>query len=69
MEAKAKKQTLQEIRIAGIEALGQNLGVVGMIRFLQYGDKGHGDYSKERHTWLGNPDFKEIANEIEKIRK
>jgi hypothetical protein len=28
----------------------QKLGVVGMIRFLQYYDKGHGDYSRERHS-------------------
>ncbi len=61
--------TLREIRIAGIEVLAQQLGVVGMIRFLQYEDKGHGDYSKERHRWLGDPDLQQIANEIEKLRK
>ncbi len=69
MEAKTKNQSLGDIRIAGIEALMQHLGVVGMIRFLQYGEKGHGDYSKDRHRWLGNPNLNEIENEIEKMKK
>ncbi len=61
---KVKDLTLEELRIKGIEVLGKKLGVVGMIRFLQYYDKGHGDYSKERHSWLGNPDLETIAKEI-----
>lgn len=69
MKAKAKNQTLEEIRISGLEALLKHLGVVGMIRFLQYQDKGQGDYSRERHTWLGEPDIETIAGEIEKMRK
>ena len=69
MEAKAKNQTLEEIRISGLEALLKHLGIVGMIRFLQYQDKGHGDYSRERHTWLGEPDMETIGGEIEKMRK
>jgi len=66
---KAKNLTLEEIRIAGIEALEKHLGMVGMIRFLQYADKGHGDYPKERHSWLGNPNLKTIVDEIERMRK
>ena len=69
MEMKPINQTLEEIRIAGIEALEQQLGVVGMVRFLQYGEKGHGDYSQERHTWLGNPDLETIVDEIKKMKK
>jgi hypothetical protein len=66
---KTKNLTLEEIRITGFEALKKHLGVVGMIRFLQYTDKGHGNYSKERHTWLGNPDLKSIVDEIERMKK
>ena len=64
-----ENKTLQEIRYLGLEALLQHLGVVGMIRFLQYQEKGYGDYSKERHNWLGNPEIDEIAEEIKKLKK
>jgi len=69
MGVKTKDWTMEEIQIAGLEALFQNLGVVGAIRFLQYRDKGRGDYTKERHTWLGDPGLDEIASEVEKMRK
>ena len=69
MEMQAEEKTLGEIRIAGIEALVQHLGVVGAIRFLQYEDKGYGDYSRDRHRWLGEPNIDEISNEIKKMKK
>ena len=69
MQVEIKNMTPKEIRLAGLNALTQNLGVVGMIRFLQDTDKGHGDYTKDRHKWLGNPDFDEIADDIKKMRK
>jgi hypothetical protein len=69
MQVEVKDMTPKEIRLAGLNALTQNLGVVGMIRFLQDTDKGQGDYTKDRHTWLGNPDFNEITGDIEKMRK
>jgi len=62
-------RTLREIRVAGIQALVQHLGVVGAIRFLQYEDKGHGDYSQDRHQWLGNPDLNQIADEVKKMKQ
>jgi hypothetical protein len=34
-----------------IEALCKGLGVVGLIRFMQQFDKGHGDYVKDRQDW------------------
>ncbi len=60
--------TLKEIRMTGMEALKEHLGVVGMIRFLQYADKGQGNYSDERYLWLGNPDLKTIEDEIKRIK-
>ncbi|HDZ12533.1 MAG TPA: hypothetical protein ENH53_09965 [Bacteroidetes bacterium] len=69
MEIKTEAKTLGEIRIAGIEALVQHLGVVGTIRFLQYEEKGYGDYARDRHRWLGEPDLNQIADEIKKMRK
>ena len=60
--------TLKEIRMTGMEALKEHLGVVGMIRFLQYADKGQGNYSDERYLWLGTPDLKTIEDEIKRIK-
>jgi len=66
---KTKGMTMNEIRRTGIQLLTQNLGAVGMIRFLQQNDLGWGDYTKERSQWLGNPSLDEIAAEIKAMRK
>ncbi len=43
---------LAELRKQGYQALVDSLGVVGMLRFLQQLEVGHGDYTAERHQWL-----------------
>lgn len=55
---------LDEIRRAGLEALARELGTVGMIRFLQQFETGQGDYTAERHQWLGNPGVRALADQI-----
>ena len=37
-----------EIRNAGIKALQEALGPVGMAKFMQQYDMGYGDYTKEK---------------------
>ena len=37
-----------EIRNAGIKALQDALGPVGMVKFMQQYDMGYGDYTKEK---------------------
>jgi len=64
-----KVMTMSEIRRTGIQLLTQNLGAVGMVRFLQQSDLGWGDYTKKRSQWLGNPSLDEIAAEIKVMRK
>ena len=64
-----KVMTMNEIRRTGIQLLTQNLGAVGMVRFLQQSDLGWGDYTKERHQWLGNPSLSEIKADIEAMKK
>ena len=64
-----KVMTMDEIRRTGIQLLTQNLGAVGMVRFLQQSDLGWGDYTKERSQWLGNPSLDEIAAEIRAMRE
>ncbi|EDN65039.1 conserved hypothetical protein [Beggiatoa sp. PS] len=36
-----------------------------MVRFLQQSETGFGDYTKERHKWLGDPDLRTLAKEIQ----
>lgn len=64
-----RKMTLEQIRQMGMEALIEKLGPAGMLRFLQQFELGAGDYSRERHTWLGKPDVKSLAREIRRGRK
>ena len=61
--------TMNEIRRTGIQLLTQNLGAVGMVRFLQQSELGWGNYTKERSQWLGNLTLDEIVAEINAIRK
>ena len=43
--------TLNEIRREGLKVLAEKLGPVGMVRFLQQYETGHGDYTAEREAW------------------
>ena len=61
--------TLEQVRLAGLKALARDLGSVGMIRFLQQFETGQGDYTAERHTWLGKRTVRELVEEIERQRK
>ena len=64
-----KLETPQQIRIAGLQALHQALGLVGMIRFLQQYETGSGDYSKDRHAWLDQWTLDDIRHELEVQRR
>lgn len=60
-----KPMSLNEIRKAGIEALAQALGPVGMARFLHQFDTGLGNYTKEREQWLSGMTVQDIVEAIE----
>ena len=55
--------TLAQIRYAGMQVLFQNLGAVGMVRFLQQSEIGWGDYTQERHQWLNQDEEVHIVAE------
>ncbi len=57
--------TMEQIRERGLQALGERLGIVGMVRFLQQAETGWGNYTEERHQWLGDPDIRTLAKEIQ----
>ena len=40
----------KQIREAGIKALAEALGPLGMVRFMQQFEDGHGDYTKEKYN-------------------
>jgi hypothetical protein len=61
--------TLEQIRLIGLKALSRDLGPVGLVRFLQQFEAGHGDYTAERHRWLGEPTVQYLAQEIERRRE
>jgi hypothetical protein len=44
--------TPESLRQAGLDALRRDLGVAGMVRFLQQFEMGSGDYTAERWRWL-----------------
>ena len=60
--------TLEQVRLAGLQALSRDLGPVGLVRFLQQFEIGYGDYTTERPGWLGDPTVRDIAQEIERKR-
>lgn len=57
----AQLMTPQQIRVAGLAALTRELGLVGMIRFMQQFETGQGDYSSDRHQWLDQYTVDDIA--------
>ena len=61
--------TLEQIRLIGLKALSRDLGPVGLVRFLQQFETGHGDYTAEWHRWLGEPTVQYLAQEIERRRE
>lgn len=60
----AQMMTPQQIRVAGMAALSRELGLVGMIRFMQQFELGQGDYSKDRHEWLDKYTVDDIAKMV-----
>lgn len=65
MKKNIRNMTPEQIRNAGLEALERELGVVGMVRFLQQFEKGSGDYTKERYDWLRDEDAENLIREVE----
>ncbi len=61
--------TLEQIRLTGLRALSRDLGPVGLVRFLQQFETGQGDYTVERHQWLGERTVQDLVREIERQRE
>lgn len=61
--------TLEQIRAKGLKALADELGPVGMVRFLQQFETGRGDYSRERRHRLAGQSVRTLVAEIKCRRK
>lgn len=61
--------TPQQIRVAGLAVLARELGLAGMIRFMQQFEMGQGDYSRDRHEWLDQYTVDDIATMIREKEK
>jgi hypothetical protein len=65
----AGTMTLKQVRLTGLQALSRELGPVDLVRFLQQFEMGYGDYTTERHSWLGDRSVWEISQEIQRQRE
>lgn len=53
-----------QIRLLGLEAIKNELGIMGLIRFMQQFDNGHGNYTEERHEWQDKYNVDSLAKAI-----
>jgi len=60
--------TVDEIRTVGLQAIANELGPVGLVRFLQMFETGKGDYSKDRHAWVDRLRAEEIDQAIRETK-
>jgi hypothetical protein len=63
-----KAMTPAQIQQAGLAALARELGLDGMVQFLQQFEIGYGDYSTERHACLDGESVASVADAIRKRR-
>ncbi|MBI3958170.1 MAG: hypothetical protein HY328_05115 [Chloroflexi bacterium] len=68
MRTDVAQMTLEEIRVVGLKAIANELGPVGLVRFLQMFETGKGDYSKERHEWVDRLSAEEIDQAIREAK-
>jgi hypothetical protein len=68
MIATSTTPSQDEIRRVGLEALRRELGIVGMVRFLQQFIKPSGNYTAERAELQASMTMDEVIAAIEKAR-
>jgi len=65
----AQTMSLEQIRMAGMEALARELGIMDVIRFFQQFETGHDDSPKDRHKWLDDQDLDTIVQRLQARRE
>jgi hypothetical protein len=61
-------KTDHEIRRLGFQVLSRELGVIGLLRFMQQFDKGEGNYVIDRHQWQQHYTVETLAEAIKQWR-
>jgi hypothetical protein len=61
--------TPEQIRTRGLAALKRELGVAGMVRFMQQFDRGRGNWAAERHQWLDRLTMDDVRKQLAKQRR
>ena len=59
----------EDVLLAGLHALSNALGTVGMVRFVQRLSPGRGNYSIEREIILGSPTVDDLVDALERRRR
>jgi len=58
-----------EIINRGNEALIRELGIEGMIEYIQTFGLGYGNYARDRKTWLKEQKVEDLVKDIEMFKK
>ena len=54
----------EEFERRTLNAIKREFGAGGLARFLMAFRSGHGDYTAERHQWLGHLSVEDIARDL-----
>jgi hypothetical protein len=60
--------TNEQVIEIGLGILEKELGPVGMIRFIQQFDLGHGDYTRDRNKWLKTENLDDLLQNIKQFK-
>ena len=62
-------KTDHQIKILGLQVLQKELGVMGLLRFIQQFDRGNGNYTVDRHIWQESYTVARLTEEIMERRE
>jgi hypothetical protein len=62
------RMTDEDFERHAFAVLQRELGLDGLARFLRLNRAGSGDYTRDRHRWLGAATIDDIMREIESRR-
>jgi hypothetical protein len=66
LESNDMKATLHEINTKAHAILARELDPLEFVQFFRQYELGHGDYTRDRETIVGNPSIASIIGEIQK---
>jgi hypothetical protein len=63
-----ENMTDEDLERHAFEILRRELGLDGLARFIRLNRAGSGDYTRDRHEWLGDTTIQEIMADLETQR-